>query len=270
MKKGIRKPVFFPKTWSLEQCFATASAKGFQGMELIFRSGYGQVNSTTRSTLAGDPEGYRSWQSLEASITYAITESQCAELATLAAGYGMTINGLASGYSTIDKPNSPIFQSTVEYITKAIERTRWLGGVSVLVSFEKVSHTVPDRTARQWVGELLKRLSPIAAAYAVSIAYELVWPAIYETPGELVEVLETANHAHVGIYFDPANVLQHIDEKGQDYKTTPKPEDWLRLLLPHIRSVHMKDYAMATGFCDLLTGDVNWQAIRSLLWDGRY
>jgi len=270
MKKGIRRPVYFSQEWSLDRCFAAAAASGYEGMELIFRSGRRPVRSNIRSAVVGLSKGYHSWQSLQASITYDTTEAQCAELASVAAGHGISIVGLASGYSAIDEPDSPTFRATYEYIAKAIERTHWLGGSSVLISFEKRSQRVPDTIAQSWAGELLKRLAAIASENQVALAYELVWPALYETPADLIEILETAASANVGIYFDPANVLQHIAEEGRGFEAATKPEDWLRAMRSYVKSVHMKDYSLAVGYVDLLAGDVNWREIRQLLGEGGY
>ena len=270
MKKGIRRPVYFSQEWRLDRCFATAAASGYEGMEFIFRSGRGPIRSNARSAVVGLAEGYQSWQSLRASITYDTTEAQCAELASVAAGHGISIIGLASGYSTIDEPDSPIFGATYEYIAKAIERTNWLGGGSVLIAFEKRSQTVPDPIARSWAGELLKRLAAVASEKRVALAYELVWPALYETPADLIEILETAASTNVGVYFDPANVLQHMTEVGQSFEAAVKPEGWLRATLPYVKRVHMKDYSLSAGHIDLLAGDVNWQDIRQLLGEGGY
>ena len=270
MRKGIRKPVYFPKIWSLDQCFKVASDHGYAGMELIFRSDHGPVTSTTRSEVVGQQNGYRSWQSLQASVTSAMTKVQCAALTKAASGYGITISSLASGYSAIDKPDSPIFMATHEYIANAIERTKWLGGKCVLISFEKVDSLVPNKIARIWVGEILRRLGFIATTHRIALAYEMVWPALYETPDEMSEILEIAGSGYVGVYYDPANVLNHISETGQNIVVTAKPEDWLRAMLHYVKSVHMKDYAMQTGFVDILTGQVNWKVIRQLLFDAGY
>ena len=270
MRKGIRRPVYFPKTWDLDKCFEIAATCGYTGMELIFRSGHSPIKSSTRSELVDMQYRYRSWQSLGVSVTFDATEVKCKNLKDLAGQFGLMILGLASGYSTIDEPGSPTFQATYLYLSKAIERTHWLGGQHVLISFEKNPQPVSDAIARQWVGELLKRLAATAHRYEVNLAYEIVWPALYQTPDELLEIIQKADNDFVGVYFDPANVLQHIAETGEDIAAAVKSEDWLKSVLPYVKSVHMKDYAFETGFVDLLTGDVNWERIRHLLREVRY
>lgn len=100
----------------------------------------------------------------------------------LARSYNLSISSLACGYSPIDKPGSSTFRATSEYIANAIEHTRWLGGHHILISFENKSDRAPQAVARTWVGELLKRLEPIASANEVACAYEIVWPALYHAP----------------------------------------------------------------------------------------
>jgi hexulose-6-phosphate isomerase len=270
MRKGIRRPVYFPNSWNLETCLKIAAEIGYRGMELIFRSGHAPVASTTRSELVDMQTGYRSWQSLGASVTFGTTQIACHQIKNLAAKYNLTILGLASGYSAIDEPGSPIFLATYSYISKAIERANWLGGQHVLVSFEKASESVPDSTARHWTEVLLELLGPTASQYDVNLAYEIVWPALYQTPDELLEIVAAAENDHVGVYYDPANVLLHLVEMDDDLATAAKAEDWLREVLPYVKSVHMKDYAFKTGFVNLLAGDVNWPVIRQVLREMDY
>jgi sugar phosphate isomerase/epimerase len=270
MRKGIRRPVYFPRSWNLERCFKIAAESGYEGMELIFRSGRGHVDSSTRSELIEMQAGYRSWQSLGASVMFTTTKNECHQIEMLAAKYGLSIAGSASGYSAINEPGSPAYQTTHAYISKAIEHTNWLGGQHVLISFEKASQYASDATARKWTGTLLKHLGSTAAQYEVNLAYEIVWPALYQTPDELLEIIAAADNDRVGVYFDPANVLQHIAETGEYIASAAKPEEWLRAVLAYVKSVHMKDYTFETGFVDLLTGDVNWPVIHGLLQDAAY
>lgn len=82
-------------------------------------------------------------------------------------------------------------------------------------------------------------------------------------------MIHTAHSEYIGVYFDPANILQRIDARKGHY-STPLPEDWLREVGPLVKAVHMKDYALGIGFVDLLDGDVNWGKIRHLLSDIGY
>ena len=106
---------------------------------------------------------------------------------------------------------------------------------------------------------------PAAGENRVLLAYELVWPALYETPADLLEVLDAVDSPQLGIYFDPANVLRRNVERRQQRDSLATPEQWLGELRDHLKSVHMKDYSEEKGYVDLLAGEVNWKAIRELL-----
>lgn len=271
MKKGIRRPLFFPPEWDLDRCFGEAASRGFAGVELIYRAGLGATRSRARADLVAQ-EGYRSWQTLPASVTGESTKADCAGMAALAAEKGVVVAGLASGYSPIDTPDSPAFESTRESIEKAIARTAWVGGDNLLVAFESAAPDAPDDAVRQWVAELLKRVAPAATERSVALAYELVWPAPYDTPDEMLGLLESVGSPAVGVYFDPANALQRIDERDAGAGPAILPEDWLRALLPWLKRFHMKDYTLGppAGYADLLRGGVNWPTLRRLLADGGY
>jgi L-ribulose-5-phosphate 3-epimerase len=57
---------------------------------------------------------------------------------------------------------------------------------------------------------------------------------------------------------------------------TGYPEHWITCLGARIRRIHFKDYRRAVGtvdgFCDLLSGDVDWpgvmRALREIRYDG--
>jgi hexulose-6-phosphate isomerase len=69
----------------------------------------------------------------------------------------------------------------------------------------------------------------------------------------------------VSAYLDVGNTL-----------LTGYPEHWIAALGPRIRRVHFKDFRRAVGtvdgFCDLLSGDVDWpavmRALRAIRYDG--
>jgi len=69
----------------------------------------------------------------------------------------------------------------------------------------------------------------------------------------------------VGSYFDVGNTL-----------ATGYPEHWIEILGSRIARVHFKDYrrqvGSVNGFCDLLSGDVDWpgvmRALRSIKYTG--
>jgi hexulose-6-phosphate isomerase len=94
---------------------------------------------------------------------------------------------------------------------------------------------------------------------------ENVWNKFLLSPLEFRAFIDSFQNERVGAYFDVGNVL-----------ATGYPEDWIATLGHRIGRVHFKDYrrnvGSADGFCDLLSGDVNWpevmRALRAVPYDG--
>ncbi len=270
MKKGIRRVEFFPPEWDLGKCFDLARTHGFQGMELIFRSGPGPITSTARASGDGSPERYHPWQTLAASITLESTEAECVRLSHRAEGYGIQICSLAAGHSVIGPPGSAEYTGAFRYLGEAIQRASWLGGSTVLVSFEKAMQETPDSDARIWVTAMLTELRSTAEKHGISLAYELVWPAVYTRPEEFRSILEGVDSPYVGCNFDPANIIQQFGNARDGASGSTLPEKWLRELIPKVVSIHMKDYSAGNGPAELLSGDVDWGALYKTLKTSGY
>src|SRR5690606_16928419 len=92
----------------------------------------------------------------------------------------------------------------------------------------------------------------------VQVCVENVWNKFLLSPLEMRGFLDGLKSSSVGSYFDVGNVL-----------ATGYPEHWIQLLGSRIKRVHFKDYRRAVGtadgFCDLLSGDVNWPGVVSAL-----
>lgn len=77
------------------------------------------------------------------------------------------------------------------------------------------------------------------------------------------QFVEQFESPRVGVYFDVGNTL-----------ATSYPEHWIPVLGEHIKRVHFKDYRRAVGsvdgFCDLLSGDVEWPAVVKALKEVGY
>jgi hexulose-6-phosphate isomerase len=77
------------------------------------------------------------------------------------------------------------------------------------------------------------------------------------------DFIDSFGSRQVVAYFDVGNVL-----------STGYPEHWIKILGARIRRVHIKDYKVAVGtaagFCDLLEGDVNFEAVKKALAEIHY
>jgi hexulose-6-phosphate isomerase len=106
--------------------------------------------------------------------------------------------------------------------------------------------------------EALKELAPYAAEKGITMCVENVWNLFLLSPLEMRALIDQVGSDYVGVYFDVGNVMV------QGY-----PEHWIKALGHRIKRVHFKDFHRKTsqffGFCDLLTGDVDFKAVMSAL-----
>jgi L-ribulose-5-phosphate 3-epimerase len=83
------------------------------------------------------------------------------------------------------------------------------------------------------------------------------------SPLEMANYMDELQSPYIGCYFDVGNVLQF-----------GYPEQWIRILNQRIRKVHVKDFNMQVGningFVPLLSGDVDWDAVRNALHEIGY
>ena len=83
------------------------------------------------------------------------------------------------------------------------------------------------------------------------------------TPLEMRTFIDEINSPWIQSYFDVGNVL-----------LTSYPEHWIKILGKRISKVHFKDFKTSIGnlegFCDLLTGDVNYKAVMDAFKNAGY
>jgi hexulose-6-phosphate isomerase len=106
--------------------------------------------------------------------------------------------------------------------------------------------------------EFIKAALPAAEKAGVTIAVENVWSKFLLSPLEMRAFVDQFGSKNVGVYFDVANTLAF-----------GYPEHWIEILGSRIKRVHFKDYrrnvGTVDGFCDLLSGDVDWPAVMAAL-----
>lgn len=119
----------------------------------------------------------------------------------------------------------------LERLQWALDRTRALGlrDLSLHAGF------LPERgdPARHSFLATLARVGELAGASGVSVAFETG----QETAQLLRETLDELQCPHLGVNFDPANMLLY---------DTGDPVEAVQTLAPHIRSVHAKDAVRPT------------------------
>jgi L-ribulose-5-phosphate 3-epimerase len=202
-------------------------------------------------------------------LTPATDEATCRSYAALAVRHGLALETLASGMSWGCSPTHPdaaVRRKSIALHRDALQRAAWLGcramlfvPGAVMVPWDPSYAPVRYDQAVAWAREAVVELGDTAARVGVDLAVENVWNGLFYSPLELAGFVDSFDNPRVGVYFDVGNVLNH-----QQW-----PPHWIELLGPRIRAVHIKDFKLSVGtlagFCDLLTGDVPFQAIMDAL-----
>jgi L-ribulose-5-phosphate 3-epimerase len=241
MKKAI-SIWSFPFDWPLERKLAVAREAGFAGFEIDLTDA-GPVGMTTS---AEDLRAVR--RTVEAA--------------------GLQLSGLATGLywgANAASADAAVRQRAEAILRRQIECAQHLGIDAILVvpgavgvDFVPGAEVVPYETAYRRANEFIKAALPAAQKSGVTLCVENVWNKFLLSPIEMRWFLDELRHESVGSYFDVGNAL-----------LVGYPEDWIGTLGKRIRRVHFKDFrrnvGTIDGFCDLLSGDVNWPAVMQAL-----
>jgi len=244
MKKSISIWAFAGQ--NLAENFALARRAGFEGVELAL-----------------DEAGPVSLDSARADM---------AAVRGTAVDAGIELPSLATGlfwkYSLTS--NDPAVRAKAEDVAKKqLDAAAWLGCDTVLVipgmvaGFDPGSEVVPYDTAYARALEAVSRLEPYARERGVVIGVENVWNKFLLSPLEMRGFIDEIGSAFVKAYFDVGNVVR------DGY-----PEQWIRILGGRVAKVHFKDYRRTVGtlggFCDLLSGDVDYPEVMKALGEAGY
>jgi L-ribulose-5-phosphate 3-epimerase len=106
--------------------------------------------------------------------------------------------------------------------------------------------------------EEIHKLIPIAEMNSVAIGIENVWNKFLYSPLEMARYIDELGSDYVGAYYDVGNIVNF-----------GYPEQAIRILGQRIKKIHVKDFRRAVGtghgVVTLLSGDVNWIAVREAL-----
>jgi hexulose-6-phosphate isomerase len=248
MKKAI-SVWSFPFEWDLDRKLALAREAGFAGFEIdVAEAGPVTLNSTRE-------------------------ELQAVRKKVEAAG--LQVSGLASGlyWGANAASADPATRSrAAELLQGQIRCASGLGVDAILVvpgavgvDFIPGAEVVPYEAAYARAREFVAAAVSDAKKSGVTICIENVWNKFLVSPLEMRGFIDGFSSDAVGSYFDVGNAL-----------LTGYPEHWIAALGSRIRRVHFKDFRRAVGtvdgFCDLLSGDVNWpevmKALRAIRYDG--
>jgi hexulose-6-phosphate isomerase len=241
MKKSIGICCFYGN-WSIEEKFVLAKEAGFTGFEIDL-SEDGPVN------MKSTPEELKSFRAL-------------------AEKHGLELSGLMSFlyWGANAASADPVVRAKASAILALqIECAQELGIDTILavpgavgVDFIPGAETVRYDLAYERATEFIKAALPAAEKAGVTIAVENVWNKFLLSPLEMRGFVDQFASKNVGVYFDVANTLSF-----------GYPEHWIEILGSRIKRVHFKDYrrnvGTVDGFCDLLSGDVDWPAVMAAL-----
>jgi L-ribulose-5-phosphate 3-epimerase len=241
MKKSI-STWSFPAAWDLNRQFSLAREAGFSGFEVALDE-KGQISlGTSRKDLLA--------------------------VRRKAEKMGLILSGLATGLywgANAASEDSAVRAQAARILDKQIKVAEILGVEAVLVvpgavgvDFIPGCETVPYETAYRHATAFLKAALQRAEKSGVTLGIENVWNKFLLSPLEMRSFLDQFGSERIGAYFDVGNAL-----------ATGYPEHWIDILGKRIVRVHFKDYRRAVGsidgFCDLLSGDVNWPAVTGAL-----
>jgi hexulose-6-phosphate isomerase len=124
----------------------------------------------------------------------------------------------------------------------------------VQIAWDPRSPVIPYDVAWDRALTIYRALAPVAEREGVCLCVENVWNRFLLSPLEMRQFVDAIDSPAVRVYFDVGNQL-----------VNGFPEQWIRILGPHIGRIHLKDFRRAIGNLDgfvmLLEGDVDWPAV---------
>jgi hexulose-6-phosphate isomerase len=246
MKKSISIWSFYGD-WNLEQKLALAKDAGFTGFEMdLSEDGPVNLNSTPADLAAVRKSA----------------DSAGLPLSGLATGLYWGANACSADPAVRDKAAAILRKQIACAAALGIDAILVVPG-AVGVDFIPGGEIVPYHLAYERAQDFIKAALPAAEKAGVTLCIENVWNKFLLSPLEMKAFIDSFGSDRVGSYFDVGNTL-----------ATGYPEHWIAALGQRIRRVHFKDYRRAVGsvdgFCDLLSGDVNWPGVVAELRAANY
>lgn len=199
-------------------------------------------------------------------LTLDTSAAEAERIARLAAGYGVRLPSIATGLLwkfPLSSADPDVRRKGRDIVRKQLELAGAMGMDTALVVPGKVDETVAYDVCYRRTQDEIGGLLPVAEANRVCIGIENVWNDFLLSPLEMARYIDELGSDFAAAYFDVGNILQY-----------GLPEQWIRLLGRRVRKVHVKDFSVKVGnrygFVPLLSGHVNWPAVRAALLDIGY
>lgn len=245
-----------PAGLSLEEQFQLTKDAGFNTIELNLSE-----NNAAENIVTGDLA-----LSEKLDLTLDSTAEDLAGIKALSEKYQLPISSISTAlhWNYPLSANEPeIREKGIAIVRKMIDVCQALGGDAVLVVPGLVKQDVPYDICYDRSLAAFKELAPYATERQIHIGIENVWNKFLLSPLEARQFIDAIDNAYVGMYFDAGNILQF-----------GFPEQWVHILGPRIKKIHVKDFKVSIGniqgFTTLLNGDVSWQSLIEALNDIGY
>ena len=246
--RSICSVIFPPKT-PVPQMFRLAKAAGFDAMELRLGTDGADIDIPLDSSAVA-----------------------LRDLRAAASLNGLRIASLwvsqPLGQNPLNSPDAEQRAKGVAAIQRATEIAAALNCGALLLVPGRLGNgsklvTGYEETWKLFTAELAKCL-PAAESHKVILTPENVWNKFLVSPLEMRSFVDQFQSPWLGAHFDMGNVMQF-----------GYPEDWIRILGPRIKRVHVKDYKLSARaeqgrFVPLLEGDVNFAAVMKALVETGY
>ncbi len=193
------------------------------------------------------------------------TIQEAEDVAGIANEIGLEIHSVMGGthwQMPLSEPDEEARRRGVAGIEKALHQAAAMGAETVLVVPGVVNTDVSYEQAYEVSQKSIRELLPIAEELNIMMCLENVWNKFLLSPLEMRDYIDSFNSPLVQAYFDVGNILLY-----------GYPEQWIKILGPRIKKVHIKDFNVGTGqFVGLLQGDVDYPKVmatfRSIGYDG--
>ncbi len=242
MKKGIVAGTVracLPAGHAFSELFGLAKDSGFDGVELQH----------------GDPPREFSHDDADAKLK---------EIRRAAEDAGVEIPSVMPTSQDLGSVEPQKREAGVRVLERVCEQASALGAKVVLIVPGRVRPDCPYDECYRNARESVAKLAQKAKSLDLILAVENVWNRFLYSPFEFARFVDECGEG-AEAYFDVGNVMAH-----------GFPDQWIRILAKRVRAVHVKDYRTdrpgATGFCNLLEGDVPWgkvmKGLRETGYDG--
>ncbi len=193
------------------------------------------------------------------------TAQETEDVTGLANEIGLEIHSVMGGthwQMPLSEPDEEARRKGVAGIENALQQAATMGAETVLVVPGVVNTDVSYEQAYEVSQQSIRELLPTAEELNIVMCLENVWNKFLLSPLEMRDYIDSFNSPLVQAYFDVGNILLY-----------GYPEQWIEILGPRIKKVHIKDFNVGTRqFVGLLQGDVDYPtvmtAFRSIRYDG--